>query len=61
MVRDRQFSPSKEVFEDKAKQLRWAGSGKRPNKARQVSEEKEMPWKSGRLGGNDPESLIQTD
>ena len=62
IVRDREFSPSKEVLEDKAKQLRLAGSGKRPKKARQVSEEeKEMPWKSGKLGGNIPESLIQPD
>ena len=36
IVRDREFSSSKEVLEDKAKQLRLAGRGKRPNKARQV-------------------------
>ena len=41
IVRDRKFSSSKEVLEDKAKQLRLAGWGKRPNKARQVSEEEE--------------------
>ena len=39
IVRDREFSSSKLVLEDKAKQL--AGRGKRPNKARQVSEEEE--------------------
>ena len=39
--RDREFSSCKEVLEDKAKQLRLAGRGKRPNKARQVSEEEE--------------------
>ena len=62
IVRDREFSSSKEVLEDKAKQLRLAGRGKRPNKARQVSEEEEeILWKSGKLGGNNPESLIQTD
>ena len=62
IVRDPEFSSSKEVLEDKAKQLRLAGRGKRPNKARQVSEEKEeILWKSGKLGGNNPESLIQTD
>ena len=45
IVREREFSPSK-----------------RPNKARQVSEqEKEILWKSGKLGGNNPESFIQTD
>ncbi|CAH3014881.1 unnamed protein product [Porites evermanni] len=50
IVRDREFSSSKEVLEDKAKQLRLAGRGKRPNKARQVSEEEEeFLWRSGRL------------
>ena len=50
IVRDREFSSSKEVLEDKAKQLRLAGRGKRPNKARQVSEEEEeILWKSGKL------------
>ena len=59
IVRDREFSSSKEVLEDNAKQLRLAGHGKRPNKARQVSEEEEETlWKRGKLGGNNPESLI---
>ena len=50
IVRDREVSSSEEVFEDKAKQLRLAGHGKRPNKARQVSEEEEeILWKSGKL------------
>ena len=50
IVRDRELSSSKEVLEDKAKQLRLAGRGKRPNKARQVSEEEEeILWKSGKL------------
>ena len=50
VVRDREFSSSKEVLEDKAKQLRLAGRGKRPNKARQVSEEEEeILWRSGKL------------
>ena len=62
IVRDREFSSSKEVLEDKAKQLRLAGRGKRPNKARQLSEEEEeILWKSGKLGGNNLECLIQTD
>ena len=37
IVCDREFSSSKELLEDKAKQLRLAGRGKHPNKARQVS------------------------
>ena len=50
IVRGREFSSSKEVLEDKAKQLRLAGRGKRPNKARQVSgEEGEILWRSGKL------------
>ena len=50
IVRDREFSLSKEVLEDKVKQLHLAGRGKRPNKARQVSEEEEeIIWRSGKL------------
>ena len=41
IVRDREFGSSKEVLEDKWKQLRLAGHGNRPNKALQVSEEDE--------------------
>ena len=41
ILRDREFSSYKEVLQDKAKQLRLAGRGKHPNKARQVSEEEE--------------------
>ena len=38
-----------------------AGRGKRPNKARQLSEEEEeILWKSEKLGGKTPESLIHT-
>ena len=50
IVRDREFSSSKQMLEEKVKQLRLAGRGKRPNKARQVSEEEaEILWKSGKL------------
>ena len=48
------------MLDGKAKQLRLAGRGKRPNKARQVSEEEEeILWKSEKVGGKNPESLIQ--
>ena len=61
IVRDREFSSSKQVLDGKAKQLRLAGRGKRPNKARQLSEEEEeILWKSEKLGGKTPESLIHT-
>ena len=50
IVRGRELSSSKEVLEDKVEQFRLAGRGKRPNKARQVSEEEEeILWKSGKL------------
>ena len=38
-MRDQEISSSKQVLEGKAKQLRLAGRGKHPNKARQVSDE----------------------
>ena len=61
IVRDREFSSSKQVLDGKAKQHCLAGRGKHPNKARQLSEEKEeILWKSGKLGGKTPESLIHT-
>ena len=61
IIRDREFSSSKQVLDGKAKQLRLAGRGKRPNKARQLSEEEEeILWKSEKLGGKTPESLIHT-
>ena len=61
IVRDREFSSSKQVLDGKAKQLRLAGRGKRPNKARQVSnEEEEELWQSGKLGDGSPETLINT-
>ena len=61
IVRDREFSSSKQVLDGKAKQLRLADRGKRPKKARQLSEEEEeILWKSEKLGGKTPESLIRT-
>ena len=61
IVHEREFSSCKQVLDGKAKQLCLAGCGKHPNKARQLSEEKEeILWKSGKLGGKTPESLIHT-
>ena len=61
IIGDREFSSSKQVLDGKAKQLCLAGRGKRPNKARQLSEEEEeILWKSEKLGGKTPESLIHT-
>ena len=55
IIRDREFSSSKQVLDGKAKQLRLGGRGKRPNKARQLSKEEEIFWKSEKLGGENPE------
>ena len=50
IMRGREFSSSKQVVEGKAKELRKAGLGKRPNKTRQVSaEEEEILWKTGKF------------
>ena len=47
IIRDREFSSSKQVLDGIAKQFRFAGRGKRSNKARQLSkEEEEILWKS---------------
>ena len=56
IVRDREFSSSIEVLEDKAKQLRLARRGKRPNKTRQ----RRNSLQERKTRGNNPESLIQT-
>jgi len=61
IVRDREFSSSKQVLDGKAKHLRLAGRRKSPDKARQLSkEEEEILWKSEKLGGETPESLVHT-
>ena len=41
IIRDREFHSSKHVLERKARQLRQSGMGKRPNKARSLTEEEE--------------------
>ena len=55
IVCGREFSSSKQALDGKAKQLRLAGHGKRPNKV-----EEEILWKSEKLSGKTPESLIHT-
>ena len=60
ITRDREFSSSKQVLDGKAKQLHLGGRGKRLNKARQLSKEEDILWKSGKLCGKTPQSLIHT-
>ena len=59
--KDREFHSSKQFLEGKAKLLRQAGCGKRPNKARNLTkEEEELLWKENKLGSTTPEALVNT-
>ena len=59
IVKDREFHSSKQVLEGKAKLLRQAGRGKRPNKARNLTkEEEEVLWKESKLRSTTPEALV---
>ena len=61
IVKDREFHSSKQVLERKAKLLRQAGRGKRPNKARNLTkEEEELLWKENKFGSTTPEALVNT-
>ena len=58
ILRDREFSESKQVLEGKAKLLRQSGKGKRSHKSQSViaEEEKEL-WESNKLGNLCPKYL----
>ena len=61
IIRDREFHSSKQVLEGKAKQLRQSGMGKRPNKARSLTEEEEqLLWKAEKFGCKTPDALISS-
>ena len=61
IVKDREFHSSKQVLEGKAKLLRQAGRGKRPNKARNLTkEEEEVLWKESKFRSTTPEALVNT-
>ena len=61
IIRCREFHSSKQVLEGKARQLRQSGMGKRPNKARSLTEEEEeVLWKAGKFGATTPEALTCT-
>ena len=58
IVKDRKFHPSKQVLEGKAKLLRQAGRGKRPNKARNLTKvEEEVLRKESKFGSTTPEAF----
>ncbi|KAK2548374.1 Uncharacterized protein P5673_031442 [Acropora cervicornis] len=61
IIKDQEFHSSKQVLEGKAKLLRQAGRGKRPNKARNLTkEEEELLWKENKFGSTTPEALVNT-
>ena len=60
IVKDREFHSSKQVLEGKAKLLRQAGRGKRPNKPRKLTKEEELLWKENKFGSTTPEALVNT-
>ena len=61
IIRDREFHSSKQVLEGKARQLRQSGMGKRPNKARSLTEEEEeVLWEAEIFGSKTPEAPISS-
>ena len=61
IIRDREFHSSKQVLEGKARQLRQSGMGKRPNKARSLTEEEEeVLWEAEKFGSKTPEALTSS-
>ena len=61
IIRDREFHTSKQVLQGKARHLRQSGMGKRPNKARSLTEEEEeVLWNAEKFGPNTPDALISS-
>ena len=60
ILKDTGFLSLRKVLEGKAKKLRDQGMGKRPNKAKSLTKEKEeILWENGQLGNQTPRSLRQ--
>ena len=61
IIREREFHSSKQVLEGKAWRLRQSGMGKRPNKARSLTEEEEeVLWEREKFGSKTPGALISS-
>ena len=62
IIRDREFHSSKQVLEGKVRQPHQSGTGKRPNKARSLTEEEEeeLLWKAEKLDSKTPDALISS-
>ena len=55
------FLSSRNILKGKARKLRAEGKGKRPNASRPLSTaEEELLWQNGRLGDQNPTSLVRT-
>jgi hypothetical protein len=57
ILKDNEFLNSRKVLEGKAKNLWRDGFGKQPNRAKSLTEEENILWESGQLGGENPQSL----
>ena len=58
ILKDNEFSKSREVLAAKRKNLVRQGKGNRPNATRELTEAKEdAPFENGRFGVQDPKSL----
>ena len=61
ILNDDVFKKSNTVLEGKARELRDKGMSHRPNKALAISNrEEEIVWKSGQLGSETPQAIINT-
>ena len=61
IVKDREFEASRKILNGHAVELRERGKGKRTKRADPlVEDEEEVLWKSGVLGGDNPQSLNYT-
>ena len=60
IIKDRQFSKSKQILDGKAKLLREQGKGKRPNASNALTtEEEEYLWLNNKLGSSGPRVLLE--